>query len=118
MANKDHIKKNMLEDSADADIMYRPSMDKTYSNLILDTLALRKDRLWNMVELIYREKSLEHADSPEFGFLAYYAISGIEKDIDIREDNDDIFCFEFNPENHDGEGIVYSPRKISGEVSY
>ncbi|MBN2368231.1 hypothetical protein JXC34_04380 [Candidatus Woesearchaeota archaeon] len=100
-----------------ADITYLPNLDNTYSNQIKDTLALKRDVSWNMVEVIYRSESLCFTNSPEFNLLAFYAMSDYRKGLDLRKNND-TFCFDFDPKNHNGQGLVYSEKKIFSEINY
>ena len=117
--NEISLKKRIFNNNAKITLEVSPEINKTYNQESEDTLALKKNANRNMVEVIYRDETLHNINSPEFKLLASHALSSYNKKINIRIEKDDVFCFDFDPESHNGEGVVYSPKNPSGiEPSY
>jgi len=113
---KNHsLKESIFGDEKLIDFKFKQKMDKTFTNEMTDTLALKKDINRNMVEVIYRNDTLDNPYSAEFNLLAKHALTNV-KDIEIKEEQDDIFCFDFDMEK--GKGIIYSVRDFKNNPSY
>lgn len=96
-----------------------PSSENTYAESMTDTVALKKNPHRSMVELIYNNDSLQNEKSPEFKILFSHAMADkINEDIDLRQDNDNVFCFDFDPEDYEDSGMMYSPKKYTGDQVY
>jgi hypothetical protein len=77
-------------------------------------IALKHDPNRDMTELIYRPETLEAKSSPEYKLLEHYALTSVDETIDIKEDCDNLFSFDYNPDEG-GSGILYTPRDFPGE---
>jgi hypothetical protein len=118
MTNDLSLKNKIFKNKTQVNLEYSPKIEHTYSHKIMDTLALRRDKHRNMVELIYRNDTLHNTDSPEFRLLAFHGLSGYNKEMDIKEEKDNVFCFDFDTDDHKGSGRLYLPRSFVGEVGY
>ena len=77
-------------------------------------IALKYDPHRDMVEMIYRPESLENPSSAENKLLAHYALISVDETIDIKEECDNLFCFEYDPDQGTS-GLIYTPRDFPGD---
>ncbi len=96
---------------------FRNKSSHTYPSVVKDTLALQRNKNRNMVELIYSYETLHNPLCPEFQLLATYALPDYKRNLDIKEEMDSYFCFDFNPDDK-GKGFMYVPKTFSGEAVY
>lgn len=114
MSNHASVKDRIFRNSAQINVEFQNQSDHTYADKITDTLALKKNPHWDMVELIYRNDTLNNPNSHEFKLLAFHTLDSYDGQINIQKD--DIFCFDHDEGS--GGGLLYLPKKILGEVSY
>jgi hypothetical protein len=119
---QDSFKKRIFgneKNNVDVNVEFADDNKKTYSHVVEDTLALKKNYERNAVEIIYRDDTLDNPNSAEFLLLAKNALSmNFNKEINIKARKDDIFCFDLDDEGSLEKGIVYCPKENSGVVEY
>ncbi len=111
----DEINKELKFKTKDV-VVPRSNIDHAYFKGVTDSLTIEKDPNRNMVELIYRSDTLNNHYSPEFKLLTWYAFLEQDNSIDIKEEIDDIFCFDLDDD--EGHGVVYTTRKFKSETHY
>ncbi len=115
---KSSLKDRIFNNKTDIDMGVIPILDKTYTYPLENTLALRKDSNRNMVEILYTEDGFSNVNSPEFKTLAMSALQAYNKEIKIKTDNDDIFCFDFDSNADEEDDLLYTQKKNSDEIVY
>lgn len=98
-------------------VSMQQKINKTYTQNLINTLALKKDANRNMIEIIYRNDTLNNTKSAEFCTLLLHGYSNFNQNINIKAKKDDIFSFDLK-KLHDGEGTIYVHSDHSRDLGY